>query len=103
MQVLAEIDEQESLELSPQVQLKKLGTKHREVLSLVAQGLSRTDVASIVGFTPEYISWLVRQDVCRLYSTTGYRGSWYCQVRRGRSPAVPSRCEDLRTFTPEVP
>lgn len=52
---------------STQVVLQKLSPKHKEALSLVAQGLSRTDVAAIAGYTPEYISWLVRQDVCREY------------------------------------
>lgn len=49
------------------VKLQKLNPNHREVLSLVAQGLNRQEIASITGFVPEYVSWLVRQDVCQEY------------------------------------
>lgn len=49
------------------VKLLKLGPKHREVLALVAQGLGRTEIGAIVGYEPEYISWLVRQEVCQSY------------------------------------
>ncbi len=59
--------EQQSSPAAAAVKLQKLGPKHREVLSLVAQGLSRVEIAEIVGFEPEYISWLVRQDVCKQY------------------------------------
>ena len=47
--------------------LAKLSQKHKEALSLVAQGVSREDVGSLVGFAPEYVTWLVRQDVCKEY------------------------------------
>jgi len=53
--------------LSEPVKLAKLGPRHREVLSLVAQGLGRSEIGAIVGYEPEYISWLVRQDVCQAY------------------------------------
>lgn len=33
----------------------------------MAQGLGRTEIGAIVGYEPEYISWLVRQDVCQSY------------------------------------
>lgn len=49
------------------VKLQKLGPRHKEVLALVAQGLGRTEIGAIVGFEPEYISWIVRQEVCQEY------------------------------------
>lgn len=51
----------------PTFKLQKLSPKHKEALSLVAQGLGRTEVGGIVGFAPEYISWLVKQEVCQHY------------------------------------
>jgi hypothetical protein len=48
-------------------QLQKLSPKHKEVLSLIAQGVARGEVAEITEFTPEYISWLLRQEVCQGY------------------------------------
>lgn len=53
-------------EIEP-IKLLKLGPKHREVLALVAQGLGRVEIGAIVGYEPEYISWLVRQEVCQQY------------------------------------
>jgi hypothetical protein len=52
---------------TPVVRLSKLGPRHKEVLALVAQGLGRSEVGAIVGYEPEYISWLVRQEVCQQY------------------------------------
>ena len=51
----------------PAVKLAKLGPRHKEVLALVAQGLGRSEIGAIVGYEPEYISWLVRQEVCQEY------------------------------------
>lgn len=59
-----------SLENLPEpipVQLQKLSQRHKQVLSLVAQGVERQTVAEATGYTPEYVTWLVRQDVCRDY------------------------------------
>ena len=33
----------------------------------MAQGLGRSEIAAIVGYEPEYVSWLVRQEVCQGY------------------------------------
>ena len=47
--------------------LQKLSPKHREVLSLIAQGVKREEVAAITDYAPDYISWLLAQDVCKAY------------------------------------
>ena len=39
-------------------QLKKLSPKHKEVASLLAQGLGRGEISKIVGITPEYVTML---------------------------------------------
>lgn len=49
------------------VTLKNLSQKHKEAVSLICQGVSRGDVATICGFVPEYITWLMRQEVCKEY------------------------------------
>lgn len=49
------------------VKLQKLSPKHKQVLALAAQGVDRTTIAEACDFTPEYITWLVRQEVCRQY------------------------------------
>ena len=51
----------------PKVQLQKLSQQHKDVMSLIAKGVGRQEVASIVGFTPEYVTWLCRQAVCQEY------------------------------------
>ena len=52
---------------APAVKLAKLTNKHKEALSLVAQGLSRREIGSVVGFATDYISWLCRQEVSKQY------------------------------------
>lgn len=47
--------------------LQKLSPMHKQALSLVAQGVDRSTVAEACGFVPEYITWLLRQDVCQEY------------------------------------
>ena len=47
--------------------LVRLSSKHKDALSLVAQGVSRNDIAQALGYEPQYISWLVKQDVCQEY------------------------------------
>lgn len=59
------------------VVLQKLSQKHKQVLSLVAQGLDRQTIAQVVDFVPEYVTWLVRQPVCQEYlrEMIGYNDS----------------------------
>lgn len=48
-----------------QYQLKELSLKHRQVVALIAQGVPRKLIAEAVGFTEEYISWLLRQPLVK--------------------------------------
>lgn len=62
-------DHEEELALSkdkPWV-LQKLRPRHMEVCSLVAQGEKLVNVAAATGYTPVYISMLMRQPVCVAY------------------------------------
>lgn len=52
---------------SQPVTLQKLSQKHKDVLALIAQGVGRTEVAAVCGFTPEYVTWLSKQEVCGAY------------------------------------
>lgn len=52
---------------SKQHELKKLGPKHKQAASLLAQGVGREQIARIVGVSPEYVTWLSRQPVFRTY------------------------------------
>jgi len=49
------------------VQLQKLSPRHKEALSLLAQGVKRDLVGKLCDFAPEYITWLARQPVCQAY------------------------------------
>lgn len=64
-------------EVSSGVELKKLSQKHKQVLSLVAQGLDRQTIGKVVNYVPEYVTWLVRQPVCQEYlrEMVGYNDS----------------------------
>jgi len=42
----------------PAFQLKKLGPKHKNIASLLAQGANRGEIAQIAGVTPEYVTML---------------------------------------------
>lgn len=48
-------------------QLQKLSPKHQQALALVAQGMKKVDVARLVGYTPEYITMLLRQPLAKEY------------------------------------
>lgn len=47
--------------------LTKLRPRHKDVCSLIAQGVPNTQVAAITGYTPTYICMLMRQPVCVAY------------------------------------
>jgi len=49
------------------VKLKTLGEKHKQVAALLAQGLGRSEIAPIVEFTPEYVTWLTRDPLFKQY------------------------------------
>lgn len=60
----------ESLAPSPPAEpvvLKKLQAWHKQVLSLLAQGEDRRTIAQICECTPEYVTFLAKQDVCQDY------------------------------------
>jgi hypothetical protein len=57
----------ESQEQTGEWQLKKLSIKHREVASLLAQGLDRATIAAITKYSEGYITWLGRQPLFREY------------------------------------
>lgn len=48
-------------------QLRELKPTHKQVMALLAQGLSREEISKIVGYTPEYVSMLVKQPLCHQY------------------------------------
>ena len=48
-------------------EMKKLKPLHKQVCSLVAQGLQQKVVAGMCGITPEYVSMLMRQPLCIEY------------------------------------
>ena len=52
---------------TPTILLKKLSLRHKQALSLVLQGMSREDAAEATRFTPEYITFLLRQPIARDY------------------------------------
>ena len=49
------------------ITLKELGPRHKQVLSLLAQGVTRQQIAEITDYTPEYVTWLARQPICQDY------------------------------------
>ena len=49
------------------VKLQALTDKHRNVASLLAQGLGRSEIAQVIDFTPEYVTWLTRDPLFKEY------------------------------------
>ncbi len=47
--------------------LQALTDKHKQVASLLAQGLGRSEIAKIVDFVPEYVTWLARDPLFKEY------------------------------------
>ncbi len=47
--------------------MKSLKPKHKQICSLLAQGLPRGTIAQIIGVTPEYISMLANQKLMQDY------------------------------------
>lgn len=48
-------------ETKPQFQLKRLSPKHKQIASLLAQGLGRTEISKLVDIVPEYVTMLAKQ------------------------------------------
>lgn len=53
--------------LSDKWELKELKPRHRQVAALASQGKRNTEIATIVGITPEYVSMLLRQPLVKQY------------------------------------
>lgn len=47
--------------------LQALTDKHKQVASLLTQGLGRTEISQVVEFTPEYVTWLCRDPLFKDY------------------------------------
>lgn len=54
-------------DLPPKWVIKQLRPQHKQAASLIAQGMKYKEVASIMDFTPEYISMLMAQPLFRSY------------------------------------
>ena len=48
-------------------ELKELSVMHKQVCSLLAQGLGRTEISTICDITPEYVTMLAKQPLCMEY------------------------------------
>ncbi len=49
------------------IKLQALNERHKNVGALMVQGVGRQQIASIVGYTPEYITWLTRDPLFQQY------------------------------------
>ncbi len=58
--VPVELDDVEN----PKWELKKLSPKHKDICSLIAQGIGRQQIASLCQITPEYVTMLAKQPLC---------------------------------------
>lgn len=48
-------------------QLKKLSQKHKNIIALHVQGVSRVDIGTFCGCTPEYVSMILQQPLAKEY------------------------------------
>lgn len=48
-------------------ELKKLSQKHKTIIALHIQNMSRADIATVAGCTPEYVSMIIRQPIAQAY------------------------------------
>lgn len=67
LEMAASVSELGSPELPPKWELKTLKARHKQIASLVAQGMMNKDVAPICGVTKEYVSALLRQPLIQEY------------------------------------
>jgi hypothetical protein len=49
------------------IKLQSITDKHKQVASLLAQGLGRSEIAGIIDYTPEYVTWLTRDPLFKQY------------------------------------
>lgn len=69
--------------------LQALTDKHRQVASLLAQGLGPTDIAELVDFVPQYVTMLTRDPLFKEYLAT-------------MSAVAEARHESMFAMTPDV-
>lgn len=48
-------------------ELKKLTPKHKQVCSMLAQGIPRTTISTVCNITPEYVTMLAKQPLVKAY------------------------------------
>ena len=48
-------------------EMKKLSQKHKSIIALHAQGVSRIDISDVCGCTPEFVSMVVAQPLAKQY------------------------------------
>ena len=51
----------------PKWELKELKPLHRQVASLLAQGMKNVDIAAICNITPQYVTMLIQQPLVKAY------------------------------------
>lgn len=60
-------DERALVEQTAGWQMKKLTQRHRQIASLLAQGLDRRTISKMIGVTPEYVTMLTKQPLMKQY------------------------------------
>lgn len=60
------------------IKLQGLSDKHKQVAALLAQGLKRQEISSIVDYDPAYITWLTRDPMFKQYLA---EMSEHCEAR----------------------
>ena len=50
-----------------EVELRDLSAKHKQVAALLAQGMGRGEISQLVDYTPEYVTWLMRDPSFKAY------------------------------------
>jgi hypothetical protein len=85
----------------PRILLKKLSLNHKQAISLVLQGMSREDAASVTGFVPEYITFLLQQPLAKEYIANVNRAvSTQLEALNGKS--VQAIADGLTNTDPDV-
>ncbi len=75
--------------------LQTLKGKHKNICSLIAQGVGRKETAAITGVTPEYVSMLMKQPLCLEY-IRGITQAADAQLEAQYSASVEAIGETLR-------
>jgi hypothetical protein len=65
--ILADSSRQTISTSKPKWELQKLSQKHKTIVALHAQGVSRHDIGKVADCTPEYVSMIVAQPLAQKY------------------------------------